>query len=310
MDEIEQRIKEQVKKKLFFPLLRVVQQPKDTLKNSFDDEGVLWEALQTGKITFNRGTFSGKFDARTTRALKSLGATWDRGESTFKLGLREMPLSIQQMVTTTQNRFEKRLAAVDIELAKIVPEEIVAGLRLTDLFDKTVFKVDKDFRHNVKSITLEPEVSASARAKIAKEWEDNLKLKIVDFSRDQIKELRARVEKTFYAGNRYGTLVEEIQKSYGGSAAHAKFLARQESKLLTAKYAETRYIDADVPKYIWRTVVGSPKHPVRPDHKLLEGTVQEWANPPISNQKTKATNNPGQDYGCRCRAVPVVEFKR
>jgi hypothetical protein len=309
MDDIERRIKDQLKKKLYFPLLVTLQGPKSTLSNSAEDESVLWHAMQSGKITFNRGTFSGKFDAKTTRALKSLGAKWDRSDSVFKIQLAELPLPVQATVMATQTRFEKRLAAIDIQLAKVVPSDIAEHLKLNDLFDKTVWQVDKDFRRNTENIVLEPELSKEARLKIATEWENNLKLDIVDFARKQILELRSNIEKSYFAGNRYGNLIKQIETSYDQSANHAKFLARQETKLLTAKYAETRYTDAGLDDYIWKTVVGSPAHPVRHDHAILNNTPQKWSQPPVTNQKTKARNNPGQDYGCRCRAVPIVSFK-
>lgn len=312
MDEMERRIREEFKKKLYFPLLRLIQEPKNALKNAFDDENVLWAALQSGKITFNRGTFSGKFDAKTTRALKKLGATWSRSEEAFKLPLNDMPVPVQQIVSATQSRFEKRLAAIDITLAKILPSEVADGIRFEDLFDKTVFQVDSDFRHNVRNITIEPQISKEQRAKIAKEWAANQKLHIQDFARHEIKELRANVEKSFFAGNRYGSLIGQIQTSYGVTARKAEFLARQETKLLTTKYAETRYLEAGIPKYTWRCVVGSPAHPVRPAHKKLDGTIQRWDKPPITTEPGEPVrrNNAGNDYGCRCKAVPIAEFAK
>lgn len=318
MDEIERRIREEFKKRLYFPLLKIIQEPKNSLQNTIEDETSLWAALQSGKITFNRGTFSGKFDARTTRALKGLGATWDRNQSTFKLGLNDMPIQVQQIVQATQTRFEKKLAAIDIQLAKVVPSELAEQIQLQDLFDKTIFKVDSDFRQNVKNITIEPKLTQWQRDKISKEWTNNIKLSIQDWGRKEIKTLRANVEKAYFAGDRYGTLVGQIQTSYGQSARHALFLARQETKLLTSKYTESRYLDAGIPKYTWRTVIGSPLHPVRPVHKELEGTIQRWDRPPITTDvkgkygkpQPERRNNPGEDYGCRCRAVPLVEFAK
>ena len=312
MDEIERRIKEEFKKKLYLPLLKFLQEPKSTLQNAAEDESALWAALQAGKITFNRGTFSGKFDARTTRALKSLGARWDRSQGTFKLLLDNMTLTVQQIVTSTQSRFEKKLAAVDIQLAQVVPSEIVDRIHLTDLFDKTIYKVDQDFHQNVNRITLTPTLTKGQRERISREWENNIKLDIQDFARHEIKELRANVQKAYFAGDRYGSLVGQIQTSYGVTANKATFLAKQETKLLSVKYMKGRYLEAGIPKYTWRCVIGSPAHPVRPAHKKLDGTIQRWDQPPITTEPGQPPrhNNPGEDYGCRCRAIPIVEFKK
>ena len=59
-----------------------------------------------------------------------------------------------------------------------------------------------------------------------------------------------------------------IQKSYGVTANKAKFLARQETKLLTTTLKEVRYVDAGVTKYKWKSVTGTAAHPVRPRLQL------------------------------------------
>jgi SPP1 gp7 family putative phage head morphogenesis protein len=95
------------------------------------------------------------------------------------------------------------------------------------------------------------------------------------------------------------------------SANKAKFLARQETSLMTTKLKETRYREAGVNEYKWKTVAGSKLHPVRPSHKILEGRIFRWDDPPITTPPGEAVrrNNPGQDYNCRCFAQPIVRFK-
>ena len=41
-------------------------------------------------------------------------------------------------------------------------------------------------------------------------------------------------------------------------------------------------------------------------HKDLDGKIFEFANPPITNEKGDR-NNPGEDWQCRCEAIPIVE---
>lgn len=48
--------------------------------------------------------------------------------------------------------------------------------------------------------------------------------------------------------------------------------------------------------YVWRTL-GDDK--VRPSHAANNGRLFSWANPP-------ATGHPGEDYNCRCEAVPYI----
>jgi hypothetical protein len=48
--------------------------------------------------------------------------------------------------------------------------------------------------------------------------------------------------------------------------------------------------------YVWRTQRDAR---ARATHRANDGHIFSWANPP-------ATGNPGEDYGCRCEAVPYV----
>lgn len=58
-------------------------------------------------------------------------------------------------------------------------------------------------------------------------------------------------------------------------------------------------LDAGNDKYKWVTKGDSQ---VRPDHKTLDGTIQYWSTPPVTNKKTGDKNAPGEDWGCRCIA--------
>lgn len=123
--------------------------------------------------------------------------------------------------------------------------------------------------------------------------------------------LRKQVMAAAFRGNRYDALVKTIQRSYGVTVSKAKFLAHQETNLLMAKFKETRYTDAGIVEYRWRCVTGSKLHPVRPSHKALDGKIFRFDDPPITTPPSEAPrrNNPGEDYGCRCTAVPVVRRK-
>lgn len=49
-------------------------------------------------------------------------------------------------------------------------------------------------------------------------------------------------------------------------------------------------------QYVWRTLRDER---VRPSHRMNDGRVFSWSDPP-------ATGHPGEDYNCRCEAVPFV----
>ena len=113
-------------------------------------------------------------------------------------------------------------------------------------------------------------------------------------------------------------MVGAHSKSFGVSQRKAKFVGVQETGLLMAKFKEVRYKDAGIKKFIWTCVKGTPAHPVRHEHKILDGKIFVWDNPrelgkngrpnPSGLHKPGENKNPGEDYNCRCYAKPIVEF--
>lgn len=268
--------------------------------------------LQKGTIQYNRGVFTGKFNATTSRQLKELGAKWDRKTSSWKLTKDKIPYDVRSAISMGEVEFERKVKKIDERLAQILPEEIAGSLKIEKLLDRTLWKVDKEFHKNVKGLVVAPQLTDSARERIAEEWTENMKKYIKDFTQKEIEELRGRVKDTVYAGNRRESLIGTIQRSYGVSERKAKFLARQETGLLMAKFKETRYADAGVKQYKWGCVSGTKNHPVRPWHKALEGKIFKWEHPPVTTKPGEAVrrNNPGEDYNCRCFAIPIVSFKK
>lgn len=311
-EAIEKRIKELFRKLIYLPLLKEFGEPKRMLANAIDGKDALLYALHTGRVTFNRGTFSGKFNASISKELKRLGAKWDRTQGSWKLPLASLPQEYRSAIAASEIKFQEKIAGIDRKLAQILPEEIAGQFKGSDLFDRTLWKTDRNFAASVKGITVAPQLTLEARKRIAEEWEKNLQLYIQDFTSKEILELRANMKKSVFSGNRFESAVKAIQDSYGVSANKAKFLARQETSLLMTKFKQTRYEDAGVKEYRWGTVTGSKLHPVRPAHKRLDGKIFRWDDPPIVTEAGEPIRrcNPGQDYNCRCFARPIVRFKK
>lgn len=306
-ERMEKRIKLAFKKYLYHPLLRELDLNRGVITNSRDD---LVRALETGRITVSRGTFSGQFDAETSKALKRLGAKFDKKSATFKIPVSELPMEIRDAIATANVRFEERMARIDKRLAQFSPEDFAGKVKTKDLFAATLDKTDAKISASVKKISVYPKLDPKERERIAEEWQDNMDLWINNFTKEEIVRLRKDIAASVVEGNRHEAMVKSIQRSYGVTANKAKFLARQETSLLMAKFKETRYASSGINNYKWRCVAGSKNHPVRPSHKILDGKIFRWDNPPITTAPDEPTrrNNPGQDYNCRCTAVPIVKF--
>lgn len=311
-DRIEAKIKELFRQQIYLPLVYALGGQKNLIKNSTDD---LIDAIISGKIYFNRGKFTGKFNSTISKELMRIGATKRYKEDVFEIPRSKLNIHIKHAIDVAHSRFQETAAQIDKKLSAVIPEEIASKLKIEDLFDATLYKVDQDFNQSVKNITVAPKLTPERRAFIAKEYTENLKLYIQGWLDEEIIELRQKVQKQSFAGYRYESLIKTIQDSYQVSQNKAKFLARQETGLLMAKFKETRYADAGVYEYKWRCVAGSPNHPVRPRHKQLndeslKGKIFRFDDPPITTEVGEPVrrNNPGEDYNCRCTSVPVVKF--
>jgi SPP1 gp7 family putative phage head morphogenesis protein len=314
-EAVEKKILVLFKREIYLPLVRIMKPNRNVLTNA--KPGLL-DAIKYGRIQFYRGTFSGRFNASISKELQALGARWDRKQGTWKVSSSSLTPEIKLAIQASASQFQRTLDAIDKKLAAILPGEIADRLKVDTLFDTTLWKVEREFAATLKGLTVPPQLTKSQRASIARDWQNNMKLFIKDWTQKEIVELRKNMQESVFAGNRYETAVKTIEKSYGVATGKAKFLARQETGLLMAKFKEVRYKDVGVRKFKWRCVSGTAAHPVRPAHKALDGKVFSWDNPreldkngfvnPNGAHKPGENKNPGEDYNCRCTAVPIVEF--
>lgn len=124
------------------------------------------------------------------------------------------------------------------------------------------------------------------------------------------------VDEAWTKGERVESLRTKLQQRYDVSKSKADLIARDQVLKLNAQVTQSRQTASGITEYTWTTshderVRGNPdgKYPDSDsDHYSLDGTVQRWDAPPVTNQKTGETNHPGEDYQCRCVAVPVLAF--
>lgn len=314
-DEITRRILALFTKEFYRPLMKELGVNKKTLKNAPED---LIDAIRSGRITYHKGIFSGKLNATLSQELRKLGAKWNGLEKAFSLPVNELPLEVRHAISASEFRFTDMLRKIDKKLSEIWPAKLADQVKVEDLFDKTIFKLNKKFEDSVKSITIAPKFDDAQRKRLASEYQEDLKRPIKDFTSEQIEKLRKQIRASAEAGNRFETLQKSIQESYGVTVGRARFIARQETNLVTAKFTEMRYQAAGVTEYKWRSVTGSKAHPVRPAHQALndasqkQGKVFRFDDPPITSEPGEAVrrNNPKQDFNCRCTAVPIVRGKK
>ncbi len=302
---IEAEMVSEFRKQLYEPLLRLTRLGTQQLTNAKED--VVEDAILREQIWYEDGGFRGRFNSRISQALKEMGAQWSLRHASWKIPEGKLGYRVYSALSTSRDRVMQMAEAINQRIHKVVPEELAEKMRFEKLFDQTIWKVSKDFDQSVKSVTVEAKLSKEQAAELAKKYSENMKLYIRNFTAKETLELRRKVQKNAFSGGRYSEIVDTIQKSYGVTQRKAKFLARQETSLLMTSFKEVRYKEAGISEYRWRCVVGSPLHPVRPYHKALDGTKQTWDNPPIVDAQGHR-KHPGQDYNCRCTAIPIVRF--
>lgn len=303
-EPIERMILLKLKELIYLPLLRELGAKPVVLKNSEQD---VIDAVLDRRIQYVDGHFEGSFGSVLSRELKKLGAVWDRVHKWWRLPLGKVPPDVRSAIGVSYSRLQMMAGEIDAKLGALVPEDIASEFKFEDHFESTAWRTNRSFEESVRSITVAPTFTPEQAKRIASEYSNNLQLYIQDFVTQEIKDLRQEVGRNAISGVRYEGMIGSIQKSYGVTANKAKFLARQETNLLITKMTQIRYEDAGVHEYKWRCVVGSPSHPVRHWHKIHDGKTFTWDNPPQTDEHG-GRKNPGQDFGCRCIAIPLVKF--
>lgn len=317
-DFIEDQIRKVLRKELYLPLIKELGEKSTVLKNSRDD---LLNAIRYGRIEFYRGQFSGRFNAQISKELKALGAQWDRKTGKFKIPQSSLPMDVRNAVSASEAYFHAKISGLDKMLSKVLPEEIAGKINISERIDATLWKVEKDLHKSMKNITVTPTLSKEMKKRIADEYQSDLQRYVKNWTEKEVTKLRKDVQASVMSGERNNSRQKSILKvigdSHQSSINKARFLARQETNLMLTKYKQARYEDAGVEWYEWKisnhpVQGGGAKYlpgEVRHDHGELAGKLFKWNDPPITDAKTGAKNNPRQDFNCRCNAIPVINPK-
>lgn len=264
----------------------------------------LRQALRSGRVQYYDGVFSGQFNAAISLSLRSIGASFDKSSRVYRINPGGTPNWVKSEATIYQSK------------AKEAHQLVLKGLDFTeDALDQMVdkYKVDADetvgeandwWRTAAKKLEVSPELGPGARKRLADDYSTNMKLWIKKFSQDEIQKLRQTVEKNAQEGYRFDTLIDRIQSRYDVSQRKAKFLARQETSLFMSKFRQQRFTEAGYQSYTWST---SNDERVRHDHRHLNGKVFSYNHPPVVDRATGRTGNPGEDFNCRCVAIPKLD---
>lgn len=270
-------------------------------------------ALEVGTIQYKDGYFRGKFNAGVGLDLRKIGAKFVINKKSYKLDQSFLPSQILASLHLGQYRIEEKIQKIEKYLNDL--EKYKSHINFEPYFKAMVRALDIAAKRTIPSdfevpMTLSPSVEKA----LEEDYTKNLNLYIQKWKSDAILRLRQQVHENVASGFRADALADRIQYEYGVSDRKAKFLARQETSLLISKYREHRYGEIGIVEYIWSTshdsrvrpAVGS--HGETNNHRVLDGRRFRFDDPPTVDPARGRRANPGEDYGCRCTAIPI--FRR
>lgn len=199
---------------------------------------------------------------------------------------------------------KERVSLLRAEIDESIPEgEIDLSLERVQSHVETVAK-----RIGLPTVALRPILGSGA---IEAYRRKNLTL-IRSLADDQIGEFEEILTKAEMNNWR----VEEIRKvlieRFEVTKSKADLLARDQVLKLNGQITKDRQAQAGITHYIWSTagderVRGNPngKWP-EGSHYDLEGETFSWADPPVIDERSGRRGHPGDDYQCRCVAIPVL----
>ena len=290
---------------LFAPLIKSIKENKRIFFNERDNSAII-KAIKSGKIRYGNNIFIGSFNATTAKEFRELGIKYIKRIKGYKKEMNNLPVNIQVAIAQRADSYKQMARQLVITVDKMDSNinEITKNINFDNTLEKVFTDINKKFKKTVTDkIGLSINFTADQIKILSQEYTNNLKIYIKDFAQEETLILRQKAEDIVLSGTRAKDFTKIIEERFAVSTKKAKFLAKQEISLLTSKYKQVKYESVGVSKYKWS--ISNVR--TRPDHKALNGKVFSFDDPPISNTSTGARNNPGEDFGCNCQAIPIIE---
>jgi SPP1 gp7 family putative phage head morphogenesis protein len=165
-------------------------------------------------------------------------------------------------------------------------------------FDEMHKGVERANRLALNAIPLASIAGLDDKVREFREWNISLISDTIDDYAHQIREILDDQESE---GLRVEVLADRLRDRAGVSDSRAELIARDQTLKINAQINESRQTSAGISQYTWST---SHDERVRDSHRELDGEVFSWDDPPEIDGEPL---NPGEDFQCRCIAIPVFD---
>lgn len=173
--------------------------------------------------------------------------------------------------------------------------EVAIARTVGPMFDRHAAAVDAANRKGLALLGIRPPKDTKISAEMARRRQENIDL-VVNAGRSYAGAVQEIVNDPANFGLRVEEIRAKLQERADVSESRAELIARDQTLKLNGALTEIRQTSAGIDEYIWST---SLDERVRDSHAALEGQRFSWSSPP-------EVGHPGQDYQCRCLAIPVV----
>jgi len=120
---------------------------------------------------------------------------------------------------------------------------------------------------------------------------------ITSFAPEYHQKIIDAVYKNWSEGMGQESLFDTVKNMGDVAESRAQLIARDQTSKMNSAFTQARQQSVGITKYVWQT---SGDERVREEHAALDGETFSWDSPPD-------VGNPGDDYQCRCVALPVIE---
>ena len=197
----------------------------------------------------------------------------------------------------------------ELDRIDAVVDDVLTTARLRRMVDRAAHDVadfnkqelNKQFRASLGIDLLHGEPYLQTQLELFAE--DNARL-ITSLAAEHLGKVGDLVMRAARAGTRVEQLRKDIEQRFEVTQGKAQLLARDQVGKLNGELTQLRQASVGVTEYEWST---SRDERVRKRHADLEGTTHSWDDPPVVDEKTGRRAHPGQDFQCRCTALPKVD---
>lgn len=217
-------------------------------------------------------------------------------------------LQFSQRFSRTIRKMEKELASklddFDTEtfINKVAKKANSNNIRQWQKLIKKTFGVDLDGNYYNKGTW----------ADLIDRWTQENVGYVRSIPQESLTQLRQLVQDGYNEGWGVTKMRNEIVKAFGVSKSRAKLLAVDQMGTLCSQITRKQQTDAGCTRYRWKA---RNDNRVRESHRQYNGKIFSWDDPPPSWYMTKSKGkvytgrrcHPGEDYYCRCMAIPVFD---